>query len=385
MYYEYYLSNGLFSILILMFLYINSILRRGKTTCDRLLRGVIGVAILLGVCDTASWMMSGQDFPFSKVLQYLSNGLGDILIGLITYLWFLYAFEETIGSIKYRKKRMILVTIPIILSILLVFSTAHTHWIFYINDSLEYVRGSLFLFILCVPVTYILGASVMSFIRYKKEIYESRKQNCLLLASFPVFPLIGSIIQAFYFGLSLYVPCLTLSVLLIYLNQQNHSLTLDALTQLNNRGQLDYYLEKRFTSFIKNEKTFFLLMDVDCFKEINDTYGHIEGDEALIMVAAALKQSFKQRDAFIARYGGDEFAVLMEEASLEDVNEIRMKINDTLDVMTRTDKKPYHLSISVGAVHCGMEQIHSVSDLIAAADAEMFRIKNRRKARLLKK
>ncbi len=381
MYVAYYLSSGLFPLCILLILYINSLYHRGRTLCDRLLRSVMVTGILLDILDTLSWMLDGKDFRGSVVLQYVINGGGDILIALITYFWFLYVFEKLIGSIVYKKKKMLSVTLPVVLSSILIIITPFTHWIFYINENKEYVRGTFFNIMICVPVIFVVGASAMAIIRYRKEIYETRKRNCILLASFPIFPLIGTVFQALHYGLSIYIPCLTMSVLLIYLNEQNHNLTLDALTQLNNRGQLNRYLERRISGIIGNNKIFFLLMDVDDFKEINDTHGHTEGDEALIMVSDALKQTFKQRDAFIARYGGDEFAVIIENIEEKDLNMFRNSMNQILENMTKEEKKPYRLCISIGAVQCGMNDISTINDLICAADAEMFRIKNNRKAR----
>ncbi len=378
MYLTYYLSNGLFSIIILIILYVNSILRRGKTTCDVLLRAVIFIGIILGVFDTASWLMSGRDFPHTVVLQYISNGGGDLLIVLISFLWFLYVYEELIGSVIHRRTRLFLFSLPVIFSFLLLIATGYHHLVFYIDESNEYVRGSKFMLLLCVPFAYIIGASLLAMMQSRKEVYEGRKRDCILLASFPIFPFVGAVAQAVCFGLSLYVPCLTLSVLLIYLNQQNHNLTLDALTQINNRGQLDRYFARRFANFVNDEHTYFMLMDIDQFKNINDTYGHLEGDDALIMVADAMKKTFKQKDAFIARYGGDEFAVLMECADEKIIQDIKMNMNSYLEKAAQTAKKPYVLSISVGTAHCGMDKIHSVNDLISAADDDMFQIKKQK-------
>lgn len=384
MYINYYLSNGLFSLIILLIIYFNSVMCKGKTRCDVIFRVSMIFGIALAVLDTASWLLSGQDIPFSILLQHITNGGGDLCIAMISFLWLVYVHEKLISSLKHRKRRRLLFQIPVYISTILLITNPFHHFIFYINDNLEYVRGPLFAYLLGIPFGYISFASVLAIYQYRKEIYESRKKECLLMASFPILPLMGATIQALYFGLSLYVPCLTLAFVLIYLNQQNISLTLDSLTKVNNRGQLDFYLNKRFLSATKDETFYFILVDVDKFKEINDVYGHIAGDEALILLSTALKQAFKQKDAFLARYGGDEFAVIIDDISQEEIVDIIHNIESLLDNLMKSGNKPYNLTVSAGFALCNISEMNSVNDLVAKADAEMFKIKNAKKREKVK-
>ena len=92
----------------------------------------------------------------------------------------------------------------------------------------------------------------------------------------------------------------------------NLQVSVDKLTQVNNRQNLLSYLSYKINNH--EETVYLIMMDIDKFKTINDTYGHLAGDDALICVAKALKQAcaqFKKRP-FIARYGGDEFVVILE-------------------------------------------------------------------------
>ena len=122
------------------------------------------------------------------------------------------------------------------------------------------------------------------------------------------------------------------------------------------------------------------MMDLDYFKSINDTYGHLEGDDALVRAAKALKiacGNFKRRP-YIARYGGDEFIVVLE-SSKADADLLVQNIRDTLEQLNEESHRPYTLkfSIGVGEFHPGMDS----NQLIEAADHALYEIKRARPPR----
>ena len=87
-------------------------------------------------------------------------------------------------------------------------------------------------------------------------------------------------------------------------------ISVDALTKLNNRGQINRFMER--IQYSENEKCCVCMIDIDRFKEINDRYGHTEGDRALSLVAEALRRTAEKAGVpiFIGRYGGDEFTMI---------------------------------------------------------------------------
>jgi diguanylate cyclase (GGDEF)-like protein len=111
-------------------------------------------------------------------------------------------------------------------------------------------------------------------------------------------------------------------------------------------------------------------VDVDHLKAINDTYGHREGDLALVRTAAALKRTFRNSD-IVARLGGDEFAVLALEASYQDQCAIVRRLEGYLQ-KTSADEPRYRLSVSVGVARCDSNQSVSLGDLLAKADHAMY-------------
>ena len=123
-----------------------------------------------------------------------------------------------------------------------------------------------------------------------------------------------------------------------------------------------------------------LMMDMNGFKYINDTYGHLEGDAALKRVAMCLKKACADIPGrpFIARYGGDEFIVVTETDNDFEVERICDGIHMMLALENHKAKAPYQLTVSIGTARCN-GGTHSIYDLIEKADRELYRKKQKRK------
>jgi len=145
--------------------------------------------------------------------------------------------------------------------------------------------------------------------------------------------------------------------------------THDELTGLYNRRGYDFLLNN-----VDLDTSALLLIDLDEFKKINDTYGHDVGDKALNKVAGVLHKSFRAQD-FVCRIGGDEFAVIMihAEADLKDLirNKIK-KINDQLKQDTEKEGLP-PISLSAGVVFGDKE--HNSDAIFKEADEALYEAK----------
>jgi diguanylate cyclase (GGDEF)-like protein/PAS domain S-box-containing protein len=146
---------------------------------------------------------------------------------------------------------------------------------------------------------------------------------------------------------------------------------------LNRRGFI-----KEVTDFIENnddERTSgFLLLDIDYFKEINDTFGHIKGDYILKDFADFLSKNLDE-SALLGRYGGDEFIVfysyITEEAIKQEAEKIRIKVseNQFLNYNQTTS-----LTVSIGVTLFQGYKNKTIDNLISIADRNMYRAKNKR-------
>ncbi|MFD1560493.1 sensor domain-containing diguanylate cyclase [Paraburkholderia silviterrae] len=117
-----------------------------------------------------------------------------------------------------------------------------------------------------------------------------------------------------------------------------------------------------------------LYLDLNGFKQINDTYGHTEGDHALVAFATILRMAVREGDV-IGRLGGDEFAVLLPDADEAGAAQATERICSQLERFNRAAQKPYALRSSVGNAVSRADAASSVDDLLALADAAMYRQK----------
>lgn len=126
----------------------------------------------------------------------------------------------------------------------------------------------------------------------------------------------------------------------------------------------------------KGEGLLLFFVDVDGLKNINDNFGHREGDFALVRTAEALEQTFRDSD-ILARLGGDEFAVLAVEASCKNQEVILRRLEKSLR-KSNADESRYVLSLSVGVARLDPNHFVSVGDLLDQADRAMYEEKRRK-------
>ncbi len=119
------------------------------------------------------------------------------------------------------------------------------------------------------------------------------------------------------------------------------------------------------------------MIDANKFKSINDTYGHIQGDAALVTIAEALRLSCKglQHRASIARFGGDEFTVLAMTEDEQEIEALCARIMKNVAELNRKANAPYDLSVCIGVARADQET--KLEALIEAADEKLYGEKKR--------
>jgi len=145
-------------------------------------------------------------------------------------------------------------------------------------------------------------------------------------------------------------------VLMSELEQARHENSTDALTQLFNRRAFENHLKGTVElNLLFKHSAVMILMDIDHFKAINDTYGHQAGDEVLKAVAERLVSVCKRRGDFVARYGGEEFAVIMRDTNLSEAVKIAQRIIDTVkrEPIDLTAENAVSVTVSLGVSELG--------------------------------
>ena len=159
----------------------------------------------------------------------------------------------------------------------------------------------------------------------------------------------------------------------------------DPLTSINNRKALDQYLEQLIEQSLLYKLSFaMLLLDIDDFKKINDTYGHLIGDRVLVAFAQKCR-SLIRADDFIARYGGEEFVIILPKASLRNAKKKAQQICKSLAKTCYTideSKEADPLSVTASIGVAGMHKEDSVTGIIKRADSALYRAKREGKNRV---
>lgn len=159
---------------------------------------------------------------------------------------------------------------------------------------------------------------------------------------------------------------------------------LDGLTGIHNKRYLLDHLEREIDRSTRHERPLALiLIDVDHFKSINDTLGHLAGDLALREVAHCLRPIIRKYD-LLARYGGEEFAVVLSETSREDAIAIAEKLRRAVEIHPFAfEGRPFRVTISLGVATVVRNEPLDPSELIRLADSHLYSAKRAGRNRML--
>jgi len=153
----------------------------------------------------------------------------------------------------------------------------------------------------------------------------------------------------------------------------------DALTGLYDYGYLRARLEEEIirTSGRKEESISFIMLDLDNFKSVNDSYGHLFGNSVLVKMAGLIKETVRKYD-IPARYGGDEFAILMPDTNVGDARQIAEKLQrKTAGLKFTIGKKTISITASIGISTFPIEKIIDSENIIVEADHALFVAKSK--------
>ncbi|RLM52632.1 GGDEF domain-containing protein, partial [Halobellus sp. Atlit-31R] len=153
---------------------------------------------------------------------------------------------------------------------------------------------------------------------------------------------------------------------------------IDGLTGIANRRQFDACLEREWQRAIRTARPLSLLvLDVDHFKLYNDLLGHAAGDGCLQAVAATLQAHALRANDLVARYGGEEFAVILPNQSLKGAAIVAERIRCRVEQLQLPSTAPTrHVTVSIGAATAIASPDNNASQLVATADAALYRAKH---------
>ena len=346
----FYVEANIVCIIIFFLLIMRDLGAVGRQAKQMIFVNIIVSHILYFVSDIMWVLIIGGYIPRSSVSVAAVNILNAILLSAITGFWFIYV-ELSQGEqyITVFKSRIITLIPAMAETVIMVFLfTLFPKAVLGENNELTVTYYVIFI---SVPALYIIVSSVRSFIRaFKKENYAVRSR-ILVCGVYPVMLTLFGIMQVAWLQAPIFCFGSTIIMLYVYIISLNDQVSLDELTKLNNRTQLmKYVVSESSKQNVDKSVHYILMIDLNKFKQINDQFGHIEGDFALKRTADALKEACSDHmlKTFIARYGGDEFIVIVRTDNENAVRDLCSKIKSTLIRINEESGARYKLTASIG-------------------------------------
>lgn len=332
-----------FSILLLMIIYVHNRRHAEKEPMSsRLYKQILFVVILLLIVDIFS-RFDGNPGTFYPFVNYWGNFFIFLLSPVIPSLWILFAHHQIFHD-ESKTSRLLypLAAMHAVHAALLVLSQLFG-WYYSIDSENIYHRGPLYWLPVSITISLLLASFVL--IALNRKLIEKRYYYSLLFFAVP--PFLSIILQIAIYGISLMLNSIVLSMLIVFFNIQDSSMHTDYLTGINNRKRLETYMRGKISAS-NEERTFSaILLDLNNFKTINDTFGHDVGDDALAVSAKLLSSCIRSND-FIARFGGDEFYIVLESSNRQDLEMVVRRIENCVEKYNLTSTKPYTLGFSMG-------------------------------------
>lgn len=253
-------------------------------------------------------------------------------------------------------------------------------------SNIAFILLSLITFYVCSQKVKNRWTSVMVMLTISNTVYTvlsmiftaEKQVNILLLANYWAASIIGGFVAVYI------MDYLTKNETLFKENK-NYAST-DSLTGLNNVRSFDLAFDKAKQRIKKTEEPLsLLLIDIDHFKAVNDTYGHLEGDSVLKKFAAILKTS-KELDDVVSRNGGEEFTLILhncnEERAAKKAEQLRKMIESSFFII-KNDTLAIHLTVSIGVATYDEETNRDIDHLYSHADQALYAAKQNGRNRVV--
>lgn len=358
------LTANIISILLIGTLYLAN---RQKAEYDRDMRLLQQMMVTIGIAnisDCCVYYLAGSSNIVIKVLVFLSGSglfLGNVMIG---YLWAKFIMVHM--NIPFSDiRRNIYRTIGLISIVLLVINIFYP-LVFSVSDG-RYQRGFAYIIFLIFAAFYILDSLYL----YVKRVKKNGSLKLFPVHIFLIPVILGVVIQTFFVEIAITWTSIAISVAGIMTALKNEIIFTDCLTGLYNREYLKF-LHKRAC----NKKDCWvsgIMIDLNGFKQINDNYGHAEGDLALCIVADLLLKSFSEYGV-VTRYAGDEFVIMLNTTDDQLIQKIIKSAKKNFVTENEKNDKPYQLSASMGYAITNLSN-ETIDDFMNRIDEQMYQDK----------
>ena len=234
---------NLFCIAILIVLCFDSLKNYEKNSLQyKIYMMVLYSTIFMLVLDMFS-RFDGRPGTIYPVINHIGNFFVFLLNPVLPSLWLLYVYFQIFKEVKIKRLVYLLLVVNLANAVMVVFSQFYG-WYYYIDSENIYHRGRFYLVTVSITIALMFAAYVL--IIFNRKRIEKKYYSSLLLFGIP--PSICIALHIIFYGISILLAGIVLSILIVYLNIQNESIYTDYLTRINNRKSLDIYLRGKINS-----------------------------------------------------------------------------------------------------------------------------------------
>lgn len=314
------------------------------------------------IVDPIAYLTDGNDGFFCRIIVYATNSWYYLASFVGTAIWVAFMEYHIKGYIS--KRHAYILGILTILATLTVIINLFVPILFSVDKNNVYQRQAYALYFWIAAFCLVVDCVVLYFVLKKKS--EDINLFPIFIYCIPIS--IGAIIQSFHYGISLAWPCAAISMAGVLGSLQNDMIFKDKLTGLYNR----YYLDNinKHLKESKNAVVAIMMIDINDFKAINDNYGHLVGDKALVETVQILLENVNAAGT-VVRYAGDEFIIIFKAKDKWQGVMKSQSLQEDFDKFNKTSGNPYELSVSIG---CGIFDLRktSIEEALEHVDADMY-------------
>jgi len=334
---------NLTGFILIAILFVNRKLTISKSdTEEHAFTAIMYLSMVACLLEALTFAVDGIPNKYSYWIIILGNTYLYYANGVGSFLFLLYVDLKLYHDRSRMKKLYYKLSLPVSILLLSLVGNIFFHYYFYVDENYVYHRQpTVYIFYLYLTLT--MAYSLFLCFKYKKT-----------HGGIPFFPIhaylvpiiIGSILQMLFYGVSLAWLGTAIGIVGLHMSLQQQKTYLDALTGLYNR----HYLAHSIYIMTRNSSPSYygLMIDMNDFKLINDTYGHSVGDKALELSAQIFSSTIKKLDAKAFRYAGDEFIIIVN----TDDEKTILKLEDDLREATKKFNEehilPCSISFSIG-------------------------------------
>lgn len=341
----YYVQNSVVALILVTIILVYVMGQGGlRQAQDSLFVALLQATFAIIILELSVDLLSGRTFSGSRGLLTFVTFWFYVVNPLPGALYLLYLDQLRRRWVRIPRTIGIIAFAPFVFAFILSIISLFNGTIFSLDVNNVYQRGpSFYLVIIADFLCMFLG---FAYLIIHRESFRQRDFSLFLFFPLPV--LFGAVLQAKFFGMEVAGMSLAITALIVYLHMQNSQANKDYLTSLYNRSLSEQYLGYLISHGKKDQAIGGILMDINNFKQVNDTYGHDLGDQTLRHFSRLLNESFGA-NWFIARYGGDEFILFRESATHKQMEKDTDYFHEVLDRFNARQMLPFILSVSRGS------------------------------------